>query len=546
MNIIQYIRIIRRWLLVITVSTFVITSLVFIVAALQTPEYRAQTTIIVGGYIESPNPELQDIRTGLDLAQTYDYLINSREVLQAVLDELQPEFDLEELRDLLDTNVVSGTSLLQIRITHTDAIESRNIANEIALQLINQSPNNLTLPQQEQVNLLNDQIATLSDELADYREQSETIELELANLILSDLERTTLTEQRNFLLEQINQASANIAQFSTTVANLQQRSNSVEIVEYADIPSEPVGLSLWLITAITSATSLFFCIGSVFLYEYLTDKIENTESATQYLQLPMLGVITRFGNQKDAYSQRLISHLPAMSKTKQEYSTLRTNLLYSAQQNFVYIISSASPQEGKSVTAMNLAISSALAGQRVLLIDADLRRPRLHQGFEIENNKGLTTLLQNAPADSASRSETFLSNVIHKTDIEGLSILPSGFMPHNPAELLGFVTLKQWLSYIKEQNLYDLILFDTPPVLAVPDAAILAANIQASVLLVLQANSTRRIEALQAKQRFEQINIAIEGLILNQVTRLDDSYYGYRYQDYYTPFTLPAELEKPE
>ena len=183
---------------------------------------------------------------------------------------------------------------------------------------------------------------------------------------------------------------------------------------------------------------------------------------------------------------------------------------------------------------MNLAISSALAGQRVLLIDADLRRPRLHQAFGLENGKGLTTLLQTSPAHPDTKADDILKDLIRESNVEGLSILPSGYMPQNPAELLGFVAISQWVDYFKEHQLYDMVIFDTPPILAVPDAAILAANIKARVLLVIQANSTRRIEAKQAQQRFEQINIVIDGMILNQVARQGESYYGYRYDDYYS------------
>ena len=534
MSINQYIRIIRRWLWLISLSTFLVTGIAFVIYGIQPPEYRAQVTIIVGGYIESPDPDPQDIRTGRDLVETYVYLVQSRDVLQNTIDTLDLDIDIIDLSEMIDTGVIALTSLLQIGVTHDDSIEARDIANELANQLITESPGNLTIAQQEQIDFLNGQISSLSDELQDYREQSDDIEIQLTDNDLSTLQRRNLSDQRNFLLELINQSSANIAQFSSTIANLQQRSNSVEIIEHADIPTEPEGLSILLLIAIASATGLLLSTATVFLYEYLTDKIEDTESASAAMQLPMLGVITQFGGRKDAYAERLIVNLPALSKTTQEYSTLRTNLIYTTSSNHVYAVSSASPREGKSVTAMNLAISSALAGQRVLLIDADLRRPRLHQAFGLENGKGLTTLLQTSPAHPDTKADDILKDLIRESNVEGLSILPSGYMPQNPAELLGFVAISQWVDYFKEHQLYDMVIFDTPPILAVPDAAILAANIKARVLLVIQANSTRRIEAKQAQQRFEQINIVIDGMILNQVARQGESYYGYRYDDYYS------------
>ena len=331
MSINQYIRIIRRWLWLIGLSTFLVTGIAFVIYGIQPPEYRAQVTIIVGGYIESPDPDPQDIRTGRDLVETYVYLVQSRDVLQNTIDTLDLDIDIIDLSEMIDTGVIALTSLLQIGVTHDDSIEARDIANELANQLITESPGNLTIAQQEQIDFLNGQISSLSDELQDYREQSDDIEIQLTDNDLSTLQRRNLSDQRNFLLELINQSSANIAQFSSTIANLQQRSNSVEIIEHADIPTEPEGLSILLLIAIASATGLLLSTATVFLYEYLTDKIEDTESASAAMQLPMLGVITQFGGRKDAYAERLIVNLPALSKTTQEYSTLRTNLIYIKQ-----------------------------------------------------------------------------------------------------------------------------------------------------------------------------------------------------------------------
>ena len=502
----------------------------------QQPDYRAQVTIAVGGYIESPNPDAQDIRTGLDLAQTYSHLVKTRDVLQGVIDTLDLDVEQHELSAIIDTVIVPGTSLLQVSVTDVDPLAASDIANEIARQLIIQSPTNLTVAQQQQVTLLNEQITSLSVELENFRTQSAAIETQLADTNLSFDERQALTEQRNFLLGQINQASSNIAQFTNTIASLQQRTNSVEIVESADIPQQSIGISILLTVGLAAILTLLVTTGSIFLYEYLTDTIHSTDVAMRYLMLPMLGVITRFGGRKDAYADRLLMNLAPFSRTIQEYSTLRTNLIYSVPTTtYVYVVSSASPREGKSVTAMNLAISSAFAGQRVLLIDADLRRPRIHQAFGIENGKGLTTLLQTSPAHPDTNPNEILKDLIHSTNVSGLSILPSGFMPQNPAELLGFVRVKQWSEYFRQSGRFDMVIFDTPPVLAVPDAAILAASVNAHVLLVVQANSTRRVEAQQAKQRFEQISVDIAGVILNQVNASEDNYYGYNYNDYYTP-----------
>jgi len=535
MVILQYYRIIRRWLWLIVFAVFMVSSLVYMLHISQQPYYSAHVTIAIGGYIESPNPDAQDIRTGLDLVQTYSHLVKNRNILQGVVNELELELELDELSNIINAVIVPGTSLLEVSVTDSDPIEASDIANEIARQLIIQSPTNLTVAQQQQVSLLNEQVTSLSNELESFRAQSVSLESRLLNEDLDFDERQALTEQRNFLLEQVNQSSNNIAQFTDTIASLQQRTNSVEIVESAVAPEQPIGISSLLIMGLTVALTALVTTGSIFLYEYVTDIIHSTDDAIQYLNLPLLGVITSFGNRKDDYQDRLISNLSPFSRTTQEFSTLRTNIIYSASKSkHTYIISSASPREGKSVTAMNLAMSSTLAGKRVLLLDADFRRPRIHLAFGLSNGKGLTTLLQSSPADSTNPEEISKA-FLQTTSMPGLSILPSGHMPQNPSELLGFVRVRHWVEYFHQSGQFDMLIFDTAPILAVPDAAILAAGLNADVLLIVQANSTRRIEAQQAKLRFEQINVDIAGVILNQVNASEDHYYGYNYNDYYDP-----------
>jgi polysaccharide biosynthesis transport protein len=544
----QYFHLVRRWLWLLLLSAFIFGSVSFLTKVTQAPIYRTEVMIAIGNYLESPNPSSQDIWAGMDLAQTYAHLATTYDVLNGVKEALQLQFGVDTLASLVRTEIIEGTSLLQISVSYTDPVLAADITNEIATQLILQSPTNLTETQQDQIELLQGEIDAQRIVLSGLREELDEIDEILESTSTSSEDYDGLQAQRNTLVNQINEASANIAQFTNTIASLQQRTNSVEIVESARIPSSPVGSGALLTTALGAFAGAALAFGAAMAFEYFNDSFRTTEELSQSLKLPVLGVISRFGKKSDAYGDRLISSLPNFSQTTEEYRILRTNLLYSIEkESRIFIVSSASPQEGKSVTAANLATSMALAGLRVLLLDADLRRPKAHEIFALQNNLGLANLLtrQNQAGKEAESSEMTWQAVIQKTAIPNLYVVTSGFTPSNPSELLGSLLLKRLVDGLRNTPQLDVIIFDTPPVLAVSDSAVLAASIEAKVLLIVNAGRTRRNHALKAKERFQHINVDIAGLVLNGADLRDDDFYGYSYGYYYSNDKTSTGSSKP-
>jgi polysaccharide biosynthesis transport protein len=548
MEFLQYVRVLRRWFWLILLAAFVGGSLSFISRITQTPMYRTQVTIAIGNYLESPNPNSQEIRTGIDLAQTYAQLARTHDVLNGVAEALQLPFGTDTLNGLIETEIIIGTSLLQISVSYSDPVLTADITNEIATQLMLRSPTNLTPDQQSQVDILQDEIEAQRLELQALRDQLVQLDSSLEAEDISDETRQLLQEQRNTLVDQINEASANIAQFTNTIATFQQRTNSVEIVESARISTSPIGTNLFSVVMLGTLLGAALAFAGVMAYEYLNDTYRTADEVMQSLNLPVLGVISRFGTKADNYGERLVVNLPSFSQASEEYRSLRTNLLYANEKKKrVFIVSSASPQEGKSITASNLAASIALSGLRVLLVDADLRRPKVHEVFGLSNNLGLTNLLtrkmddenQQAnpnPKDTSQISAVLNGNtwqrVIQKCSIPNLYIIPSGFTPGNPSELLGSMLMKRWMEEFRNSPQLDLIIFDSPPVLAVSDSAVLAASLDAKVLLVIQAGQTRRSVAIKAKERFTNIKVDIAGVVLNGADLRDEGYYGYSYNYY--------------
>jgi len=203
------------------------------------------------------------------------------------------------------------------------------------------------------------------------------------------------------------------------------------------------------------------------------------------------------------------------------------------------VITSPGPSEGKSVTVANLAVTMAMAGLRVLLVDADLRRPRIHEAFGLKNEVGLSTLLsadpnEISPDGGRSGLPQNLLECLQDTEVPGLRVIPSGFVPLNPAEVLGSIAMQHWYEVFRSSKNVDIVLFDTPPCLVVADASVLAAAIKAPVVMVLDAGETRRAAALRAKEQMDQLGIEVKGVVLNAVSAREQGYnYGGSYYYYY-------------
>lgn len=204
-------------------------------------------------------------------------------------------------------------------------------------------------------------------------------------------------------------------------------------------------------------------------------------------------------------STSLITIRDPGSAAAEAYRTLRTNLLFSSLDRPLHtiLITSSAPNEGKSTTLANLAVTMAEAEQRVLMVDCDLRRPSLHTLFGLPNEHGLTSSM-------LEQAESALP--IQATSVPGLRLLPSGPLPPRPADLLGSRRMGAILERLRREA--DIVLFDTPPVGAVTDAAVLAPQMD-GVLLVLHAGQTRRDRAREARQILDKVKANIVGVVLN-------------------------------
>lgn len=216
-------------------------------------------------------------------------------------------------------------------------------------------------------------------------------------------------------------------------------------------------------------------------------------------------------------TRQLITQLKPRSPISEQFRALRTNLQFASVDKTLktLLVTSAITEEGKSTTAANLAIVFANQDKKVLLVDADLRKPSVHYTFRIDNRRGLSSVLV---------SEDSLADTVKQSNVPNLDILSSGPIPPNPSELLGSNRMKALIEKAKET--YDMIIFDTPPTLAVTDAQILGNHIDGA-LLVVRSKQTDREEAVKAKELLNAAKVKILGAVLNDVKIEKDQYYYY-------------------
>lgn len=548
MDLNQYIRLFRKWAWLIVLAAVVGGGIAYYVRRGQPETYKAVTKILVGSYRKETNPDPTDIGVGSDLAKTYAELAKTRAVMQGTIDTLGLDTDARNLVGALQTKILEETSILELTIIYSDPDLAAAIANEIANQLIATSPTNLSPQELEQLESARNQIPVLNAQ----------IESANARLAILDQQILQATDQEQLLLLQaqysstlntVEQASAAVANMQTTISNLQLRTNSLDIVDEA-VPAQFPEDKGVLRTAILGAIiGVILSSGLVLFINYQESTVKSVEQVTSVLDLPVLGTVTRFGRSKDTYPQRLITHISPTSPVSEIYNTLHTNMLVSADgattRQGVYVITSPNPGEGKSVTAANLAVSIAMSGARVLLIDADLRQPKVHEILELENRGNLSQLLTQSPADLGiapvppnghNELPEALQDVIQSTDIPNLFVITSGPLPEIPAEVLHSVELSDWIKIFKLYLNVDVILFDTPPCLVVADSAILSANVHAEVVLVVEAGQTQRVAARKARDQFAHIGSPISGVVLNKVNPREQVYgHGYGYGYYTSP-----------
>lgn len=295
---------------------------------------------------------------------------------------------------------------------------------------------------------------------------------------------------------------------------------NVQIIDKAQVPNTPISPKPKLNMAIAGVLGLMIGVFIAFLLEYLDKTIKTPEDVENHLKLSVIGAIPKV----DINQNTIISLTDPKSPTTEAFRTLRTNIQFSSVDKKLktIIVTSSTPSEGKSTIAVNLAGIMAQGEEKVLLIDCDLRKPRVHRLFGISNSKGLTNILV---------GDNVVEEVAYKYEgLENFEIITSGPIPPNPAELLGSKRMNMFLQTVKEE--YDMVILDTSPVGVVTDSAVLS-TIADGILLVAAAGQTDIEKVVRGKELLDKVGANIIGTILNKVPIGGKSYYQYGYYSYY-------------
>jgi succinoglycan biosynthesis transport protein ExoP len=303
-----------------------------------------------------------------------------------------------------------------------------------------------------------------------------------------------------------------------TGVSTELKTSNIRVVDRAEKPLKPVSPQKAMNLLLGLLGGTVFACGLVFFFEYMDSRIKTPDEIKVHLGLPHLGLLPALSRKaEDAYPLVNNGVPPNFSEA---FRGIRTNVLFSSAQegSRSIVVTSTAPGEGKSMVASNLAISLAQAGQRVLLIDADMRKPKSHEIFAITQEPGLSNVL----VGNAKASES-----VRKSTVSGLWVLPAGRIPPNPAELVGSPRFRDFIASLKDH--FDWVIIDTPPVMAVTDAAVIAHH-ASGVLFVIGAEMTSRHAAKRALDQLEQANARFVGAVLN---RVDLENHGYYYSQYY-------------
>ena len=313
--------------------------------------------------------------------------------------------------------------------------------------------------------------------------------------------------------------------------------NNIHVVDYATVPKSPVGPKRAQGLALAALVALVFGIALARYLDYLDDTIHSSEDVEKMLRLPALAVIPAIGSARrrllstvtslqlkngNGFHPELLLDADGRSPLAEAYRHLRTSILLSsaggAPQSL--LITSSQPAEGKTTTAVNTALILEQTGATVLVLDADMRRPRIHSIFGLENRRGLSTIL------TSQMSDAEMLDVIEKHEASGVHVLTAGAVPPNPAELLGSEMMQRLMTVLKSK--FTHIIFDSPPIASFTDSVLISSLVD-GVLLVVHGDHASRSIVRRSRQILQDVGAKIFGVVLNKVKLRRDDYYYYKY-----------------
>lgn len=514
-----YVRLVWRWLWLLIFCAIISGVIAFLVSNSTTPIYRATSTWRVDE-ARGPAVEMSDLVLGERTAQTYARMMTYTPVLAGAAERL-------DLDPSVLNNEVTLISISPVRDTQLLNVSIEGISPSLIVLMAN------TLPQIFREQLAEEQSLRFAESKTSLQSQMDTIDREVQRLQLQigNLDTAGSAARELEMAQLQNSLSLYQSQFATLLSKFEEirleesrAAANIVIANPATLPGSPIRPRILTNTLMGAVIGALLALGVVFLVSYLDTSVTSPHDVRRVINAPFLGAVALFsGKQSKVGGNQLITITEPRNPITESYRGVRTNLQFASVDKNVrsLVVTSALPGEGKTTTASNLAVVMAQSGMSVALIDADLRKPSLHNVFNINRRPGIIDAL----LDEGSGGLRFSPNRI----VPNLFITPCGQRPPNPAELLGSTRMKTIVEKLLES--VDLVIFDAPPLMAVTDALVLSGLVD-GVLMVVGHRSDRRAVA-RASESLHQVGANILGFVMNRMTKADGGDYYYYYDYYY-------------
>lgn len=495
----------RKWSILLV--TLVILGAALLFSSQQDPVYSSESRFLV-----KPVSISGDQTTVALNMETERQLAASTAVAERVIDKLELEKEPKALLNNLTVEVIPGTEILSLTYHAADSEETFQVANSFASQY---------------GKFRRDQVLTELEAAAEkIQEEIDLVEEDLVEAETEEQQAPEGSEERGDFAAQSASFQARLTLLLGEQQELQDPGDVQvgQVIQAAIRPLQPVSPDHVRNGILGLVAGLLLGIGLAFLRERLDDRLRGRMDLEDHIGAPVLAVVPRVATWKRRGETPLVTINEPRSATSEAFRTLRTSLLFAASQRDARVVMVTSPHagEGKTATAANLAVVLAQARKRVLLISADLRKPRLHRFFDISNDRGLTSVLI---------GEAKPWEVVVDVGMEHLKVVPSGPVPGNPAELLGSDAMGRLLNQFRE--VADFVIIDSAPALVVADAHTLAPFVDAA-LFVADAEHTSRGAVIHARNQLEQVRATIIGAVLNNFDPSKAKSSPYYYSYYYT------------
>jgi non-specific protein-tyrosine kinase len=491
----------RRWWWLILSATLLAALASFIATLRQPPVYNAITTLMIGQAIMDPNPSNNEFQLGQQLAENYAEIANRDPIRIATMEALG--------LDVLPPYIVTPNSqFLEISVTDSIPERAQAVANELARQLILLGPAGAGLNEQGRQEFVREQLDTMETQIQTTQDEITRLQGELGNMV-SARQISDTQNQINGLQTKLTTLQSNYANLlSTTLAGA---INSLSVIEPAGLPWRPIGPNRVVSILLAAAIGFVLAAAAAYLLDYLDDTVKLPEDLARITDYPIIGYLSDWGNE---VGNRVFVSANPRHPVVEGYRTLRTNLEYASVDEEVktIFVASADTEDGKSSVASNLAVILSQAEKKVIVLDADLRKPNIHTFFGIPNDYGLSEIF---------RGKLTVDDAIKEWNGGQLFVITGGDPPPNSSELLGSKRMGEILNELKKQA--DVIIIDGPPFL-VADATTLAAKVD-GVLVVIRSGSTHEPAIRSMLQQLDRVGARVLGLVMNRVPR-NVSYYG--------------------